>query len=66
MSEEWQCVLNETSVHFLLAQRLRQRQQLLAVFDALANEVKSVGPFLVSFWPDPFVKKLRIINVEKV
>jgi hypothetical protein len=27
-------------------------------------QIKVAGSFLISFWPDAFVRELRIINIE--
>ncbi|HXR07873.1 MAG TPA: hypothetical protein VN765_11125 [Candidatus Acidoferrum sp.] len=27
-------------------------------------QIKVAGPFLISFWPDPLVRELRIIKIE--
>lgn len=82
MSQNWQFTLNETSVHFLLAIKARDRQKLIHALEALAAEplqrgdfegkddtgrsiqIKVAGSFLISFWPDLFVRELRIINIE--
>ena len=82
MSEGWQFVLNETSVHFLMGITGRHRQQLIHALEALVAEplqrgdfegkdntgrsiqFKVAGLFLISFWPDTFVRELRIINIE--
>lgn len=82
MTEGWQFTLNETSVHFLLALRARQRQQLIEALELLVREplqrgdfevkdtagrsvqIKVVGPFLISFWADLFVRELRVIKIE--
>jgi hypothetical protein len=45
VKEGWQFVLNETAVHFLLALRTRDRQQLLAALDKLAAEPLQKGNF---------------------
>ena len=84
MSENWQFVLNETSVHFLLGTTARHRQELIHALEAIAADplqkgdfegkddtgrpiqVKVAGLFLISFWPDTFVRELRIINLEWV
>ena len=42
---DWQFVLNEASVHFLLALRARNRQRLLAALDALAASPLQKGDF---------------------
>jgi hypothetical protein len=82
VSDGWQFVLNETSVHFLLALNARHRQNLILVLEELALDpmakgdfeakdsvsrpiqVKVAGQFLISYWPDAFVKELRVINLE--
>jgi hypothetical protein len=82
VSEGWEFTLNETSVHFLLGLRAREREKLIHALEAIADEpmqagdfegkdgtgrsiqFKVVGPFLISFWPDSFVRELRIINIE--
>lgn len=82
MSDNWQFVLNESSVHFLLGIKARHRQELIHALEAIAAEplqkgdfegkddtgrsiqIKVAGSFLISFWPDTFVKELRIINLE--
>jgi hypothetical protein len=82
VSQNWQFTLNETSVHFLLAIKARDRQKLIHALEALAAEplqrgdfegkddtgrsiqIKVAGSFLISFWPDLFVRELRIINIE--
>lgn len=84
MKEGWQFVLNEPAVHFLLALRPRERQQLLSTLDKLAVDqlkmghyethddtgrkiqIMVAGRFLISFWPDAFIKELRVINIEPV
>jgi hypothetical protein len=45
VKQGWQFVLNETSVHFLLALRGRERLQLLKVLDALAEDPMQTGNF---------------------
>jgi hypothetical protein len=80
----WQFVLNEASVHFLLALNSRHRQFLTRALESLANEPlqkgdfedyddtgrpiqsKVVGPFVISFWSDHFVKEMRIIKIERI
>jgi hypothetical protein len=82
VSESWQFVLNETSVHFLLAAKPRHRQKLIQALEAIAADpmqkgdfeanddtgrpiqIKVAGSFLITFWPDAFVRELRIINLE--
>ena len=82
MSENWQFVLNETSVHFLLGTTARHRQGLIRAPEAIAADplqkgdfegrdaagrpiqIKVAGLFLISFWPDTFVRELRVINIE--
>jgi hypothetical protein len=84
VSEGWQFVLNETSVHFLMGITGRHRQQLIHALEAIAAEplqkgdfeakddsgrsiqIKVAGSFLISFWPDAFVRELRVINLEWV
>jgi len=29
-----------------------------------AVQLKVAGPFLISYWPDAFVRELRVINIE--
>jgi hypothetical protein len=83
VSDGWQFILNETSVHFLLALNARHRAHLILALEKLAAEslqkgdfeikddtqrpiqIKISGTFLISFWPDPLVKELRIINIER-
>lgn len=82
MSGDWQFVLNQTSVQFLISLRGRRREQLVRALDALANDpmqkgdfevnddtgrrvqVKAVGRFMITFWPDVWVQELRVINIE--
>ena len=82
MSEGWQFTLSETSVHFLLALKARQRERLIQALESLAAkplkrgdfegkdstgrtiQMKVEGSFLLSFWPDPLVRELRVINIE--
>ena len=45
MSESWQFVLNETSVHFLLGTTARHRQQLIHALEAIAAEPLQKGDF---------------------
>ena len=82
MSHSWQFTLNETSVHFLLAMKARDRQTLIHALEALVLaplsrgdfearddngrpiQIKVAGSFLISYWPDAFVRELRVINIE--
>lgn len=84
MSRGWQFVLNETSVHFLLALNARNRQFLIRGIELLLNEplqkgdfeerdntdrliqMKVMGSFVISFWPDQLVRELRIVRIERV
>lgn len=45
MSQNWQFTLNETSVHFLLAIKARDRQKLIHALEALAAEPLQRGDF---------------------
>ena len=45
MSQSWQFTLNETSVHFLLAVRARERQRLIHALEALPAEPLQRGDF---------------------
>ena len=47
MIESWQFVLNESSVHFLLAITARHRQQLIHALEAIAAEPLQKGDFEV-------------------
>jgi hypothetical protein len=29
-------------------------------------QIKVAGLFLISYWPDPFVKELRIVRLERI
>ena len=83
MSEGWQFVLNETSVHFLLALNTRHRDFLIRSLESFISDplqkgdfdgcddtgrpiqIKVVGKFMITFWPDQFVKEIRIVNIER-
>jgi len=45
VSQSWQFTLNETSVHFLLAVKARERQKLIHALEALAAEPLQRGDF---------------------
>jgi hypothetical protein len=45
VSKDWQFVLNETSVHFLLSLQSHDRQKLLKVLEILADEPMQKGNF---------------------
>jgi hypothetical protein len=45
VKSDWQYVLNETSVEFLLACRLRERTQLLKVIEELADNPSRKGDY---------------------
>ena len=82
MNAGWQFVLNQTSVHFLMSLRGRNRTHLIDRLERLAADptqsgdfgtkddtgrsiqIKAAGPFLISFWADPWAKELRVINIE--
>jgi hypothetical protein len=84
VKSDWQFVLNESSVQFLLACRSRQRDLLLKALASLSEDplqsgeyeardstgrtvqIKLVGEFFVTYWPDAFVKELRVIRIERV
>jgi hypothetical protein len=84
VSPDWQYVLNETSLQFLLSCRRRDRDQLIHALERLTRnpaqrgdwvakdstgrsiQIKRIGRFLISYWADPYVKELRLVNMEYV
>ena len=46
MNDGWQFVLNETSLHFLLSLRARQRELVLAALESLAAHPLQKGDFI--------------------